>query len=81
MEIGPHGPVFVLRPGPDEFMWQDFLAALALALVIEGMMPFLSPKGWKEMIRSISQMEDSALRVMGLAVMVVGVVLLYLVRG
>lgn len=62
-------------------MWEDFLAALALALVIEGMMPFLSPGGWKQMIQSISQMEDASLRVMGLMVMIVGVVLLYLVRG
>lgn len=62
-------------------MWEDFFAALALALVIEGMMPFLSPGGWKQMIQSISQMEDASLRVMGLLVMVVGVVLLYLVRG
>ena len=62
-------------------MWEDFFAALALALVIEGMMPFLSPGGWKQMIQSISQMEDASLRVMGLMVMIVGVVLLYLVRG
>ena len=62
-------------------MWEDFLAALALVLIIEGMAPFLSPGGWKEMIRRISQMHDAVLRRAGLLAMVVGVALLYLVRG
>ena len=62
-------------------LWQDFLAALALALVLEGILPFVSPRNWREMVRMLSEQDDAALRRMGLMVMGVGVVLLYLVRG
>ena len=62
-------------------MWEDFFAAFALALVIEGMIPFVSPHGWREMVLALSRMEDSALRRGGLLVMAIGVGLLYLVRG
>ena len=62
-------------------LWQDFLATLALALVLEGILPFVSPRNWREMVRMLSEQDDAALRRMGLMVMGVGVVLLYLVRG
>ena len=62
-------------------MWEDFLAAFALVLILEGMLPFFSPKGWKDMAQAISQMRDATLRRLGLLVMVVGVALLYWVRG
>ena len=62
-------------------LWQDFLAALALALVLEGILPFVSPRNWREMVRMLSEQDDAALRRMGLMVMGVDVVLLYLVRG
>ncbi len=61
-------------------MWQDFFAALALVLVIEGLMPFLNPQGWRQTMSSIAQMDDKTLRIIGLVSMLVGVVLLYLVR-
>ena len=61
--------------------WQDFFAALALALVLEGILPFVSPRNWREMVRTLSEQDDAALRRMGLMVMSVGVVLLYLVRS
>lgn len=61
-------------------MWGDLLAALALVLVIEGLMPFLSPGGFKRTMGQVSQMPDRNLRVIGLTSMIVGVVLLYLIR-
>ncbi len=61
-------------------MWQDLFTALALVLVIEGIMPFLNPQGWRQTMSTIAQMDDKALRIAGLVSMVVGVVLLYLVR-
>ena len=60
--------------------WQDFFAALALALVLEGILPFVSPRNWREMARMLSEQDDAALRRMGLIIMSVGVVFLYLVR-
>jgi len=61
-------------------MWQELLTALALLLVIEGVMPFASPRGFKDMLRLVGEMDDKVLRNSGLASMVVGLLLLYLVR-
>lgn len=61
-------------------MWNDLLAALSLVLVIEGLMPFLSPQRSRETLKMIVQMEDRALRTLGLVSMISGVVMLYLVR-
>jgi uncharacterized protein YjeT (DUF2065 family) len=61
--------------------WTDLLAAFALYLVIEGALPFLNPRGWKQSIELIAQLSESQLRILGLASMVCGVVLLALARG
>ena len=49
-------------------------------LVFEGMMPFLSPNGWRQTMLQASQLPNKALRSIGLASMLFGVVLLYLMR-
>jgi len=61
-------------------MWQDLLAALALVLIIEGMLPFLNPAGFRRTMQMLSQLEDSKLRFAGLTAMIVGCLLLYVVR-
>jgi hypothetical protein len=61
-------------------MWQELLTALALLLVIEGLLPFASPRNFREMLRLASQMDDKALRYSGLFSMVAGLLMLYLVR-
>ncbi len=61
-------------------VWNDLLAALALVLVIEGLLPALNPKGWREAMMRLSAMETESLRKMGLVSMVIGASLLYLVR-
>ena len=61
--------------------WSDLAAAFALYLVIEGLLPFISPRGWKNSVAMIAQMNDRQLRIFGLISMVAGVVLLALVRG
>lgn len=60
--------------------WTDLLAALALVLVIEGMIPFLNPGYLRRMMEMMSQLDDRALRMAGLASMLGGIILLYLVR-
>lgn len=60
--------------------WQDLLAAIALVLVIEGLMPFLNPAAMRRMMSGMIALNDQALRFIGLTSMVIGVVLLYLVR-
>jgi len=57
------------------------LAAFALYLVIEGLLPFVSPRGWKQSIEMIAQLNDGQLRLFGLISMVAGVLLLAFVRG
>ena len=61
-------------------MWHDLLVALALVLVIEGMVPFLSPGAMRRAMLALAEMNDSTLRFAGLTVMVVGCLLLYAVR-
>ena len=61
-------------------VWSDLLAALALVLVIEGMVPFLNPQSLRRMLETMSQLDDRTLRIAGLVSMLCGVVMLYIVR-
>ena len=61
-------------------MWTEILTALALVLVIEGIMPFLNPAAMRRMMVMVAQMDDKSLRVIGLTSMISGVLLLYLVH-
>lgn len=61
-------------------MWSEILTAVALVLVIEGIMPFLNPGGLRRMIALVAQMDDATLRIVGLTSMLSGVLLLYLVH-
>ncbi len=54
-------------------------AALALMLVLEGLLPFLSPGAWRHMFERALAMNDGQVRFIGLTSIVVGVVLLALV--
>ena len=56
------------------------LGALALMLVLEGLLPFLSPKAWRQFFEKALRMSDGQLRFIGLTFMVVGVLLLYVWR-
>lgn len=62
-------------------MWNDLLAALALLLVMEGILPFLSPQGLRNTLQQMIALNDRALRVIGLASMLAGLALLYWVRS
>ena len=53
-------------------------AALALVLVIEGLMPFLSPGGWRRMFMQVLQMSDGQIRFFGLCSVLLGLALLAL---
>ncbi|MDH5389144.1 MAG: DUF2065 domain-containing protein [Gammaproteobacteria bacterium] len=58
-------------------MLDDFVRAIALVLVIEGMMPFLSPDGWRQAMIQAGRLSDKTLRTIGLASMLIGVLVLY----
>ena len=55
----------------------DFLTAIALLLIFEGLMPFASPEKWKEMLRSIAEVDVPKIRLFGLMSMCAGLILLY----
>ncbi len=61
--------------------WTEILTAVALVLVIEGMLPFISPARYRRMVVEITQLGDNQIRNVGLAVMVAGLLLLFVVRG
>ncbi len=61
-------------------MWQDIFTAFALYLIIEGMIPFVSPANFRKTVARIATLGDSNLRVAGLVAMAAGLLLLYIVR-
>ena len=61
--------------------WQDLWAALALMLIFEGLIPFFSPRGYKNMVQQMAVMPENTLRNVGLGLMVAGLIALYLVRS
>jgi uncharacterized protein YjeT (DUF2065 family) len=60
-------------------MWETFLNAVALMLVLEGMLPFLSPQTWREAFKKMTEIEDSQIRFIGLTSMLMGLALLLVV--
>jgi uncharacterized protein len=56
------------------------LLAFALMLVIEGLLPFLAPRVWRETFRRVTELSDGQIRFIGLSSMLVGVILLTLFR-
>lgn len=60
--------------------WTDLWAAFALYLVLEGLLPFASPRAWREALAAMAELDDGAIRRIGLVSMLAGLVLLYFVR-
>ncbi|MFD2231509.1 DUF2065 domain-containing protein [Alkalimarinus sediminis] len=61
-------------------MWQEIGIAFSMLLVIEGIIPFLYPQRWKNMVQTLAQIDNRSMRIMGLISMLLGTGLLYLVR-
>jgi uncharacterized protein YjeT (DUF2065 family) len=62
-------------------MLVPIFSALGIMLVLEGVMPFLSPRGFRRTLAAMTQSDDRTLRIAGLASMLAGVLLLYLARS
>lgn len=58
--------------------WDLLLAAAALMLVLEGLLPFFSPGGWRRLFEQATRLTDGQIRFLGLSSMLLGVVLLLL---
>ena len=61
-------------------MWNELLVAVALVLVLEGIIPFLAPEKFKQALAQLSLLSSQALRMAGLVNMTIGIILLYLLR-
>lgn len=59
----------------------DLLAALALFLVIEGLLPFVNPAGMKRALALLITLPDRDLRIAGAGSIAVGLLLLVVVRS
>jgi uncharacterized protein YjeT (DUF2065 family) len=59
----------------------DFLAALALLLVIEGLLYAAAPETLRRAMAVILTQPPAAMRIAGLAAAILGVFLLWLIRG
>jgi uncharacterized protein YjeT (DUF2065 family) len=54
------------------------LGGLALMLVFEGLLPFLSPGTWRQIFERATQLTDGQIRFFGLSSMIIGLLLLVL---
>lgn len=52
--------------------------ALALMLVLEGLLPFVAPRAWRETFRRVIQLKDGQIRFLGLGSILMGLALLVL---
>ncbi len=57
-------------------MGQDLLTALALVLIIEGLLPLLAPAAWQRAMQELSQYNPRVIRIGGIISMLAGAVLL-----
>jgi len=61
--------------------WADLFAGFAFYLILEGLLPFASPQGWRRGLAALAQLDDKQLRTFGLTIVVAGLVLLFAVRA
>ena len=61
-------------------MPESFLAALALVLVIEGLLPLFAPRLWRESFRKLVELTDGQLRFIGVVSVVIGLAGFWLIR-
>lgn len=59
-------------------MSEIVVAAIALMLVIEGILPFTAPRLWRDVFHRLTEMTDGQIRFAGLSSMMVGLVILFL---
>jgi len=58
-------------------MWEKLVTGIALALIIEGLWPFVSPGHWRNALIKMVSMDDRSVRLAALLSMAIGLVLLH----
>ena len=65
-----------MPPRVMNFDLEQLGVALGLILIIEGLMPFISPSLWKDAFKRILEMRDGQIRFFGLILMILGLLVL-----
>ncbi len=60
--------------------WSDFLTALGLVLILEGILPFIRPQTARRFLEDFLSFNDRAFRIVGLGCMIVGLLVVYAAR-
>jgi uncharacterized protein YjeT (DUF2065 family) len=61
-------------------MTQDLLTALALVLIIEGLLPGIAPSTWIRVMRDAAKLGTRGIRIAGIISMLAGALLLQLLN-
>lgn len=61
-------------------IWSILITAVGLLLVFEGVLPFLSPRSWRQVLQKIFTQSDRTVRIMGLISMLIGLALVCVAR-
>ncbi len=62
-------------------MWVEIVQAVALLLIIEGIMPFLSPRRFRQSLLNFASLEDRWMRLLALISMVAGLIMLQVIAA
>ncbi len=62
-------------------MGEILLTAVALVLVFEGLLPFAAPGRYRKMVDELARLSDNHLRGVGLAIMLAGLLLLFVIQA
>ena len=60
--------------------WQALLAGFGFYLLLEGLMPFLNPSGFKRALAMMQALPDQQIRKFGGLMLVVGIILLFSIK-
>ncbi|WP_416561185.1 DUF2065 domain-containing protein [Limnohabitans sp. yimb22184] len=60
-------------------MLDTLLLALGLMLILEGLMPMVSPWKWRRLFEQLLQLEDGQIRFFGMAMVITGLLLFWFV--
>ena len=61
-------------------MFVEIATAVCLMLIIEGILPFLYPGRWRQLVAKLASTDDNRLRLMGLVSMAIGLAVLFAIN-
>jgi uncharacterized protein YjeT (DUF2065 family) len=60
-------------------LFETLLLALGLMLILEGLMPMLSPHRWRRLFEQLLQLDDGQIRFFGMFMVICGLLLFWIV--